>query len=232
MKQNIAIPIAIVIAAALVAGALFLGGRAANPSTNQNQQEARTNIDVPAVTAEDHILGNPDAPVVIIEYSDLECPFCKEFHTTMKRVMREYGESGDVAWVYRHFPITQLHPNAPRLAEASECVAELGGDSAFWDFVDEIFALAPGNERFPMDQLTQTAGKVGVDEAAFDACLASSKYQDMVAQQFDDARTAGAQGTPHNIIVMKNGDTLEMAGAQEYATVKNVVDTILAETQQ
>ncbi len=78
----------------------------------------------------DHIRGNPDAPVTLVEYSDFECPFCKRFHPTVKRIVDEYG--GRVRWVYRHFPLDEIHPvKARREAAAAECAAELGGNDAF-----------------------------------------------------------------------------------------------------
>src|SRR6185436_7093141 len=86
-------------------------------------------VEMEPVTEKDHILGNPNAEVIMVEYSDLECPFCKEFHSTLRRVMNEYGKDGKVAWVYRHFPIDSLHPKARKEAEATECAAELGGES-------------------------------------------------------------------------------------------------------
>lgn len=228
MQQNLSVPIAIVIAGVFIALALFFAGRTAAPTTTPSEDVTSDAKNTPIVSAADHIIGNPNADVVIVEYSDIECPFCKQFHVTMQQIMSEYGESGQVAWVYRHFPLAQLHPNAPRLAEASECVAELGGNSAFWTFLDEIFALAPVNTPFPMNQLTATAEKVGVSGSAFDACLASGKYKDKVEAQFNDAIASGGQGTPHNIVITKDGQFIPISGAQPYANVKRVIDAVLS----
>ncbi len=96
------------------------------------------------VTSADHIQGDINAPVKVVEYSDLECPFCKRFHTTMQQVMKEYGKD-KVAWVFRQFPLSQLHSKSPKEAEATECVAELGGNDAFWKFVDLINEVTPSN---------------------------------------------------------------------------------------
>ncbi len=229
-QQSLAIPIAIIVAAILISGAFFFAGRGgtqapvANNPTNSGDSTAEN---VVPVSADDHILGNPDADVIVIEYSDIECPFCKQFHVTMQQIMNEFGNDGSVAWVYRHFPITQLHQNAPRLAEASECVAELSGNTAFWAFIDEVFAVAPVNTFFPMDQLTATAEKVGVDAGAFNQCLDSGRHQETVQKEFSDAVSSGGQGTPHNIVVTKQGQVIPLPGSQPYGTVKNVIETLL-----
>ena len=131
------VPGAIIIAGLLIAGAVFYNGRdntaPAQPSNGGGGQE----ISVREVSSEDHILGNPDAPVKIVEYSDIDCPFCSRFHVTMHEVVEAYD--GQVAWVYRHLPLAQLHPLASAKAEATECVAELGGNDAFWAFLDTLF---------------------------------------------------------------------------------------------
>jgi protein-disulfide isomerase len=90
------------------------------------------------VSADDHIIGDVNAEIIIVEYSDLDCPFCKVFHNTMHQVVNQ--SEGKVAWVYRHYPIPQLHPNAPLKAEESECAWELGGNDAFWKYADKVFS--------------------------------------------------------------------------------------------
>ena len=129
-KNTLAMPIAVVIAGALIAGAvIYSGGKAptAGTATQPQQQVAQQTGDLEKMTpisSSDHIRGNPDAPVKIVEYSDTECPFCKRFHETMKQVMDEYGKDGKVAWVYRHFPLDQLHSKARKEAVALECAKE------------------------------------------------------------------------------------------------------------
>ena len=103
------------------------------------------------VSADEHILGNADARIVIVEYSDLECPFCKVFHNTMHEVVKT--RAGEVAWVYRHYPIPQLHPKAFHEAEATECAWEQGGNEAFWKYTDKIFEITPSNNGLEESQL-------------------------------------------------------------------------------
>lgn len=98
---------------------------------------------VRSVNEGDHLRGDPKATVKIVEFSDLECPFCKNFHFTMQQIMSEYP--GKVSWAYRHFPLDSLHPKARKEAEASECAAELGGNDGFWSYVDKLFEITPSN---------------------------------------------------------------------------------------
>src|SRR3989338_7248620 len=99
--NKLTIPIAIIVAGVLIAGAILLVSGGGIPSVgNAPQGEQNTGAtNIPAVSSADHILGNPDAPILIVEYSDFECPFCKTFHPTMQRVIEEYGKNGQVAWV-------------------------------------------------------------------------------------------------------------------------------------
>lgn len=229
MDQKLLVPVAIVIAGALIAGALFFSGRSGAPTPGNTGATENAAINVPAVTEDDHILGNPEADIIIVEYSDFECPFCKQFHVTMQQIINEYGPSGKVAWAYRHFPLTQLHPKAPKESEASECAFEQGGNEAFWAYANRLFEVTPSNNNLDPTKLPEIAGEVGLDVDAFSACLSSGKYQSKVEQQFNDAVASGGQGTPHNILIIKGGTPIELPGAQPYATVKNVIETILAE---
>src|SRR3989344_4619471 len=144
--NKLTMPVAIVLAGILIAGAILLSKsvypKSANNPTNPDLGKSQE-IKIRPVTDADHILGNPGAEIVIVEYSDTECPFCKQFHKTMNTIMAEYGKEGKVAWVYRHFPIEQLHKKAQKEAEATECAAELGGKSAFWDYINRIFEITP-----------------------------------------------------------------------------------------
>lgn len=92
-------------------------------------------VEVAPVTDRDYTRGAENGAITIIEYSDIDCPFCKRFHTSMKELI---AERDDITWVYRHLPLAQLHPNAAFKAEASECAGEIGGSEKFWTFLDGI----------------------------------------------------------------------------------------------
>jgi protein-disulfide isomerase len=183
----------------------------------------------PVSKGRDHIRGNPAAPVTLVEYSDFECPFCKRFHHTVKKLVDESG--GQVRWVYRHFPLDDLHPGKARKeAVASECAAELGGNDAFWKFADRFFELTPSNNRTDIEAvLPQIAQEIGLDKARFASCLASGRHDQRVAEDLQDAAATGGRGTPWSIIVSKSGKTYPLSGAQPYAAVKQLVDLALRE---
>lgn len=180
----------------------------------------------PVSKGRDHIRGDPSAAVTLIEYSDFECPFCKRFHATAKQVVDE--SKGKLKWVYRHYPLDELHSKARKEAVASECAAELGGDGAFWKFADRFFEATPSNNRTDIDAvLPKIASEIGLDKAQFASCLASARHDSRVAEDVKDVVAAGGRGTPWSLIVSKSGKTYPLSGAQPYATVKQLVDLAL-----
>lgn len=228
--NRISIPVAIVIAGVLIAGAIYFVNRdtTANPPANNTGQ--KEDVDLDPVTSNDHLLGNPNAKVVIVEYSDTECPFCKEYHNTMHRIIDEYGRDGRVAWVYRHFPIAQLHSKAAKQAEATECAAELGGNTGFWNYIDRLFEITPSNNGLDMNLLPVIAEDVGLNRTKFETCLNSGKYTEAIQEQFNSAVRAGARGTPHSIMII--GDELvSIPGAQPYASLRSAIEAALSQPE-
>ena len=177
-----------------------------SPASRRLRSAAATtaSLAIRAVNPEtDHVLGNPNAEVVIVEYSDLECPFCRVFHQTLTRIMEEYGKGGSVAWVYRHFPLAQLHTKAAREAEATECAAELGGNLAFWKYINRIFEVTPSNDGLDLAKLPAIAAEVGLDRKAFEACLTSGRHASRVESEYTEATSAGGRGTPFNVLLLR-----------------------------
>lgn len=234
--NNFMIPLAIIIVGVLVAGAVFFSNkeRASNTASNtgltpDTSQSTESTNDVSPLTKKDHIRGNPNAPVKIIEYSDFECPFCKRFHNTMNQIMNEYGQDGQVAWVYRHFPLDKLHPVKALLeAATSECVAEIGGNDAFWQFADRFFELTPSNNQTDVDTvLPQIIAELGIDQAAINECVQSGRYDDHIQENIDNAIATGGSGTPWSIIISENGKMFPLSGAQPYSAVQQLIDLAL-----
>lgn len=220
--NNFLVPGAIIIAGAFIALAIYMGGAQAPVGPNGAAAAA---AELPPVTNKDHLRGNPNAKVVIVEYSDTECPFCKSFHNTLKELTASYGDR--VAWVYRHFPIAQLHTKAAKEAEATECVASLGGNTAFWNYLDAIFATTNSNDSLDPAELPRLASSVGVDAAAFNNCLASGEFTKKIEDSINEAVKAGARGTPYSVIVNKDGDQMVVNGAEPLASVKAKIETLL-----
>ena len=228
-QSNLLIPGAIVVAGALIAGALYMSNAPRGATANAGQQLELPTGDLEQmkpITNEDHIRGNPDAKVTIVEYSDFECPFCKAFHPTLQQAMQEYGN--DIAWVYRQFPLDQLHSKARKEAIASECAAELGGNDAFWKFTDRFFELTPSNDKTDIGSvLPRIAKEIGLDTAKFASCLASTKYDAHIEDNVQNATVTGGNGTPWSIVVTQSGKKYPLSGAQPYEAVKQLIDLAL-----
>ena len=199
----------------------------------QEQKRRESAGAVKPVDSEDHILGDPDAPVKLVEFSDFECPFCKRFHKTMIKVMDEYGKDGRVAWVFRHFPLDSLHSKARKEAQASECANELGGNDAFWAYSDKLFDVTPSNNRLDLKLLPQFAEEIGLDRAKFETCLEGNarggKYADHIQADVLDATASGGTGTPFSLVIAANGEVYPLVGAQPYEAVKALIELALKE---
>lgn len=169
------------------------------------------------ITETDHIKGNKNAPVKIVEFSDYQCPFCQRHHATMQQVMTEYGEQ--VAWVYKHFPLDTIHANARPAAEASECVWEQKGEEGFWSFTDSLFN---NQSSLGSDLYNQLAQELGVNMSQFEECISSHKYRSKVEANYQEGVKTGVRGTPGNFI---NGIAVD--GAVPFTTMKQIIDSEL-----
>lgn len=227
-ESSAAIPIAIVIGFAMIAIAIFFTSD--SDTSNEvlqapTQEQADTTNTIRPVSEDDYILGNPNASIVMIEYSDYDCPFCKQFHTTMHQILDEYGVTGRLAWVYRQFPLVDLHPNATSISEAALCVGDIGGNSAFWTFSDIVFESRQNSEFTNITKLPEFAVAAGVDKALFNDCVASDRMLDDLKADMADGLAAGAQGTPYTVIQVGNQQEV-INGALPYDAVKAIVENL------
>jgi protein-disulfide isomerase len=197
---------------------------AINDPTQPNTPTAAAGV-VEPVTDKDHVRGDlSKAKVVLVEYSDLECPYCQQFHPVLKQMVQEYGDK--VAWVFRNFPLTQLHPKAPKEAEASECANELGGSAKYWAYIDKVYEVTPGNNQLDPAQLPAIAQQVGLDKAKFQNCLDSGKYAAKIQSDIAAAEAAGAQGTPFSVL-LAGDQKIPLEGAVPYAQLKSALDQLI-----
>lgn len=223
----------------LVIGALFVFagegvkvGKANQPSSRPDAPSQPSNIKVDTKNAP--FLGDENAPVTIVEFSDYQCPFCRKFWVeTLPLIKSEYIETGKVKFVYMDLPLESIHPGAIPAAEAAECVREQGGDKAYFEMHDKIFSEqnildggdpltgpVSGTAQFGTTELKKWAKDLGYD---IDNCLDSGKYNSDIQSDLEQAISAGGQGTPYFII---NGNPL--SGAQPFSVFKQVIDAELA----
>lgn len=195
----------------------------AAPLIAPSVQEAK---DVPKVSKDDHVRGDRNSRIALIEYSDMECPFCKRFHPTALKIYQDYN--GKVMWVYRHYPLS-FHANAQKEAEASECANELGGIETFLKYVDAIYDRTTSNGTgFALDKLVPLAAELEINELKFKECLDSGKYTTHVKDDMAGGTKAGVTGTPGNILLdTKTGKTRFIPGAVPYETIAAAIEEML-----
>lgn len=232
-KKDRLLPFSIIFAAILIASSfIYSAGRSDLTRDSQfaSTQQPAEDFIVPSpdnifpVTEDDNIRGNLNAPVKVVEFSDFECIFCKNFHSTMKMITEEY--EGQVAWVYRHF-ITGLFFRSERIAIASECVAEQGGNDAFWAFADEYFSLAPSSDMMSMTEVFNIVEKIGLDKREFDECRASDRYMEKIQRHTENGAASGAEGTPYSVVIGSDGETYVINGNQSPEVVRLIIDRAL-----
>jgi protein-disulfide isomerase len=223
-SPSLVIPTAIALGGIIIALAVYLTVKHPEGSTASGAGNPSL---VTPVSPADHIFGNPSAKVDIIEYADFDCEYCKQFDTSMQEIMSNEGATGDVAWVYRNYPITQLHPNADTAAEAAECVAKVSGNPTYWKFADSLFANQPVA---PLDYLS-LAQEAGADTGAVSSCMqnASTTVDATINAQSANAVAVGAQGTPYSIMTIEGQPPVVIDGAWPYSQLKTAVDAAISE---
>lgn len=223
-NTNYLIPGSIIIAGIIIAGTIFYtnegGSITRSVSEGDGERQTASIGDFRPISNEDHIRGNPDAPITVVEFSDFECPFCERFHPTMTRVIEEFD---DVKWVYRHFPLTSIHSRAQDAAVASECVAKLSGNDAFWTFADAIF---DNQERLGDDLYGEIVKDLGISAEAFDSCFSSKEALDQVNADLNEAIASGGRGTPFSIVITPSGEFFPFSGALAYEQVVAIINQV------
>lgn len=189
------------------------------------QPPAQKATKTPVVTDADYVRGNTNAKVTLVEYSDLECPFCKRFHPTMLQIIKEYGDK--IKWVFRHYPLS-FHANAQKEAEATECAGKLGGNDTFWKYIDAILDRTTSNGTgFALDQLVPLAKELGLNDSKFKTCLDSGEFAQKIKDQTQSGTAEGVTGTPGTIIIDAKGNTQLIPGALPLEQIKPMIDTAL-----
>lgn len=219
--KNLYLPISIIIGSLIIAGTIVYTRSPQEITPSGEELSGANSADESAITEKDHMRGNSEAPVTIIEYSDFQCPFCSRFHPTVQQILDDYPEK--IRWVYRHFPLDQIHAQARPAAEASECAWEQKGDDGFWEFTDLLFE---NQSRLGESLYKELAGNLGFNMDQFNNCFSSRKYKDKVEADYQEGIKAGVRGTPGSFV---NGKSIP--GAVPYETLKAAVEGELANLQ-
>ena len=221
----------VLVAVVIIGGVLMFSGNKSDGTNNSGTGTVSASMD------DDAVLGDANAPVTIIEFSDYQCPFCRKFWTeSYPQIKSQYIDTGKVKIVFRDLPLTSLHPMAQASAEAAECVRELGGDDAYYEYHDKMFSeqniLDSGNPTGTVSktiQYTNADLKSWANEIGYDigACLDSGKYSSEVQKDARDAQAAGGTGTPYFVIMGSDGKGSALSGAQPFSAFKQVIDSKL-----
>ncbi|OGY74357.1 MAG: hypothetical protein A3H59_02030 [Candidatus Jacksonbacteria bacterium RIFCSPLOWO2_02_FULL_43_9] len=179
-------------------------------------------VTVSPVTNDDHIRGEKNAPVTLVEYSDYQCPFCQSFHETAKQLVETFP--GKFRWVFRHFPLTSIHPEARSAAIAAECVAKIGGNDAFWKFSDALFV---DQSQLGGDFYADLAQKQGISASKFKKCTDDKETEDIVDNDYQKGISDNVQGTPGNFLIAPDGTVSDIPGAQPFEVVKPIIEQLL-----
>lgn len=166
----------------------------------RTQLTTASSTDTDVRTADDPQFGTPEAALVIVEFADFGCPWSREESFIIRELATRYADR--ILYIYRDFPIDELHPNARRAAEAGECAEELGN---FWAYHDKLYQ---NQDRLEREDLIRYAIEIGLPETAFTSCLDSGKYAAEVQEDYDAGAAAGVRGTPTFFL---NGKRIEGA---------------------
>jgi protein-disulfide isomerase len=178
-------------------------------------------IDMEELVDDDPAKGDENAPVVIVEFSDFQCPFCERWaQETLPQLTQTYIDTGKVKLVYRDFPLSSIHPEAQKAAEAAECARDQG---KFWEYHDTLFENRMDWTGVGAAKFKQYSADLGLDTNAFDDCLDSDKYKDEVLNDLNAGGSVGVTGTPTFFI---NGKKL--VGAQPFENFKTAIEEALA----
>lgn len=177
-----------------------------------------------------HIYGSLNADFTLVEFSDLECGFCKRFHETPKKLVEQAG--GKINWEWQHYPLGFHNPAAEKAAHAAECIAEDAGNQAFWAFTGEWFARSAMNGQ-GYDDIELLAREIGAKPDAFRECMASGRYKDLVKAQMDKGTAMGVTGTPATVVVDNTtGRQILVKGAQQPQALLQAISQLIEQRSQ
>lgn len=185
-----------------------------------------TQDEIAKITSDTYVRGDESAEILWVEYSDLECPFCKRLHDSgaIKNLETKYGSK--LAFVFKHYPLP-FHPTAMPAAQAAECVGEAGGSKKYFAFIESIFAKGTPSQ----DVVDAVVKEVGLNTANIKKCVDSGKFKSRVDAHMSEGSTKfGVNGTPGNVLInTKTGKYEVVSGAQPETNFDAAITRLLAE---
>src|SRR3989344_4275920 len=210
----------------IVAGTVFFNERKA--AQNYARTDSEWSLIVRPITSEDHTIGDISAPIHLVVYADFQCKYCGSFfNKTVQRLQAEYGKK--IAFAFRHLPLPD-QPQAEVEGEASECVYQLGGETAFWKFAHEIYSIPNFYQGIDLSTLPNIAQKVGVDRDAYNACMKTGSGKERVAKDKLEGSVAGLDITPST--VLKSEHRAVIVKGDYYAQLTAAIDYLLETNAQ
>ena len=207
--------------AVAAAGTGNVAGTGTQPAAEPEEPSAPVNIDVTDYPR----LGNKNAKVAIVEFTDYQCPFCERlFSDAFPKIKKEYIDTGKVQYMVRDFPLFQIHPQAQKAAEAANCAKD---QNKFWEMHDKLFS---NQSALQIEDLKKYAGELGLNAGTFNSCLDSGKYTDKIKKDQTDGEGLGVRGTPASFIGTINGNAVngsQISGAVPFETFKATIDGLL-----
>jgi len=227
-NQNLLFPLTIIIIGVIVSAGIFVYRSDDKFNIQKTNTDTVKEITIKPINDQDKILGNPNADVFIVEYSDFECPYCKIFHSTMNDLMASYGKNGKVAWVYRHFPI-EKHRNAKNAAISSECVYRIAGNEKFWDYSNLLFASSTELTKENLEKIA--VSEIGIDSEQYLACLKNTDVLEKIESDISDGKLIYENdpdfGTPYSFVITKIGIQTKIIGSQPLSKIKELIDKLI-----
>ncbi len=225
----------VLVAVIVIGGFLFFKGAGSNGGTVDNGAGNQKPVNALAlIEANDPVLGNKDAGVTIIEFSDFQCPFCERAYSGAVADFEasDYFKNGEVNLIYKQLPLVQIHPYAQKAAEASLCADEQG---KFWEYHNLLFqnqaaitsTLQSGGVSAVVTSLKQYASQLKLDTAKFNTCLDNGKFASEVSKESAQAASVGIGGTPGFVIVnTKTGDNTVISGAYPWSQFETAIKSV------
>lgn len=221
-------PVAIIIASVIIAGGLMGYGFI---MSNAQPAVKRTAFAGKTIDSTDYITGKQNSKVVVVSYSDPECPYCIQVSPTIKKLQADYGDK--VAFVYRHFPLTQIHKNAFDESRAIACAGKIGGATKFYEYINTLYdyKMSKQSASLPSTGKEDFARTVGLDQTAFATCMKENQTAQEITDSINEGVKAGVQGTPATYVLLKTKkgyDIVSMVdGARPEEFFKAVIDEAL-----